>query len=140
EARRDIEDATRIVESLRSKVRSVDLRASYLALERQPFEVYADVLMELHRTKPGEGYDALALEAIERSRARSLLELLAEAGGKIRQGVDPKLLERERSIQQTLSSKVDRKTRLLAGKHTEDEAASLAKEVDALTADYAQIQ
>jgi CHAT domain-containing protein/tetratricopeptide (TPR) repeat protein len=140
EARKDIEDAIRLVESLRNRVGSLDLRASYLALERQPFEVQANVLMDLHRASPGQGYDALALESIERSRARSLLELLAEAGGKIRQGVDPNLLERERSVQRALQSKVDRQTRLLAGKHSNEEAAALAKEVDALTGEYAQIQ
>jgi hypothetical protein len=52
--------------------------------------------MQLHQQNPNEGYDALALHISERSRARSLLELLTEANANIRQGFDPQLLEKNR--------------------------------------------
>lgn len=66
------------------------------------YEFYVDLLMQLHKQQPSQGYDALALQASERARARSLLELLAEANADIRQGVEPKLLAQERNLQQQL--------------------------------------
>ena len=61
--------------------------------------------MRLHRLHPAEGYDRLALETSERSRARGLLDLLAEARVDIREGVDPSLLERERMGEQQINAK-----------------------------------
>ena len=55
-----------------------------------------------------EGFDARALQMSERARARSLLDLFAESGAEIRQGVDPSLLERERQLARTLDAKADR--------------------------------
>lgn len=40
--------------------------------------------MQMHKQRPSEGYDALALEVGERGRARSLIDLLTEAGADIR--------------------------------------------------------
>ena len=44
--------------------------------------------MQLHKQQPSKGYAALALQANEPTRARSLLELLKAANADIRQGVD----------------------------------------------------
>src|SRR5262249_266427 len=73
-------------------------------------------------------------------RARSLLELLAEARAEIRQGVDPESLDRERSLRELISDKAERQIRLLSGRHTEEQAAAVAKEIDDLTTEYEQTQ
>ena len=52
------------------------------------YSFYIDLLMELDDP-------AGALAASEEARARSLLDLLAEARADLRQGVDPRLLARE---------------------------------------------
>lgn len=140
EARQLIEDAIRLVESVRAKVGNPDLRASYFATVRELFEFYTDLLMRLHQRSPGEGFDALALTATERARARSLLDLLAEAHARIRHGVDPVLLDRERSLGLLLGSKVERQARLAASERSEGQAAEAAKEVETLTAEYEQLE
>src|SRR5205085_5100508 len=89
EARNRIEEALAAVESLRVNIKSQRLRASYFASVRNYHELDIDLLMRLHRQRPSEGFDAAALQASEKGRARSLLELLTEAGAEIRQGVDP---------------------------------------------------
>ena len=76
----------------------------------------------------------------ERSRARSLLETLAEARADIRQGVAPELLERERSLQQQINAKAERLTRLLGGKHTAEQASAAQKELDSFLTGYQQVQ
>src|SRR5262249_7770367 len=82
-----------------------------------------------------EGFDAMALQASEKSRARSLLELLTEGGAGIREGVDPTLLERERGLRQMISDKAES----LGGKRAEVQVTA-AKEIDALMTDYEQIE
>jgi CHAT domain-containing protein len=105
EALAHIERALAIVENLRANVVSQDLRSSYFASVQDYHLLHVDVLMQLHRGQPTRGYAAAALQSAERARARSLLELLVESGADIRQGVDPTLLERERSFQRKLNLK-----------------------------------
>lgn len=135
-ARAHIEAALEIIESIRGKVASQELRASYLASTQDRYEFYIDLLMRLHRQQPSAGYDGASFEAAERSRARSLLEILTEAHADIRQGVALELLERERSTQQQLSVKSERLTRLLSAKHTEAQEKAAKEEVEDLLTDY----
>jgi hypothetical protein len=129
-----------MIESLRTNVVSQELRASYLASRREFFETYIDVLMQMHRQNPATAFDALALAVSERARARSLLELLKEARADIRQGVDSSLLERERSLQQRLNARAAAQVSLLNRKHTPEQAAAIAKEITAITAEYEEVQ
>ncbi|MBD0373109.1 MAG: CHAT domain-containing protein [Pyrinomonadaceae bacterium] len=140
EARKIIEEALAAVESLRINIKSQALRASFFASVRSYQELNIDLLMRLNKQRPSEGFDAAALQASERARARSLLELLTEAGAEIRQGVEASLLERERALRQSISDKADRQTRLLSGKYTPEQAAAAAKEIDALMTEYEQVQ
>ncbi|MGH9845735.1 MAG: tetratricopeptide repeat protein, partial [Blastocatellia bacterium] len=140
EARNCIEAALAAVESLRANVASQQLRASFFASVRKYHEFYLDLLMSLHRQRPSAGFDALALGASEKSRARSLLELLKEARAEIEQGVDPALIERERSLRQLISETAERQGNLLSGKHTADQAAAAAKEINSLTTEFEQVQ
>lgn len=140
EARKRIEEAIAIAEGLRSKVASQRLRASYFASVQQFREVYIDLLMRLHKEDPAAGFDRAAFAASEQGRARSLLELLKEAGTEIRHGVDPSLLERERALGQSIAEKAQKQMGLLSKPHTPEQAATAAKEITALTSDYEQVQ
>jgi CHAT domain-containing protein/Tfp pilus assembly protein PilF len=104
EALNDIESSLKIIENLRTKIASPELRSSYFATVQDYYEFYIDLLMQLHKTNPKSGYDTKALEASERSRARSLLELLLESNANIREGISPELLRQEKSLQQQLDA------------------------------------
>ncbi|MEG4484082.1 CHAT domain-containing tetratricopeptide repeat protein [Microcoleus sp. D2_18a_B4] len=104
EALNDIESSIKIIENLRTKIASPELRSSYFATVQDYYEFYIDLLMQLHKTNPKSGYDTKALEASERSRARSLLELLQESNANIREGIPPNLLQQEKSLQQQLDA------------------------------------
>jgi len=140
EARAQIEAALGIVESLRSKVGSQGLRTSYLASVQNYYELGTNILMRMHHERPSEGFAAAALQTSERARARTLLEQLAEARADIRQGAPAALIERERSLQRVLDAKAMAQTRLLGGKHSPEQAAVMAKEINALTTEYEQVQ
>ncbi|MBD2338724.1 tetratricopeptide repeat protein [Calothrix sp. FACHB-156] len=139
-ARTQIEAAIAILENIRTKVTSQDLRTSYFASIQRYYEFYIDLLMQLHKQQPSQGYDALALQANEHARARTLLELLTEANADIRQGVDPQLLEAERNLQQQLDALEKRRLKLFTGDYTESQAQSFEKETEALLEKYRQLQ
>ena len=103
EARAEIENALGIYSSLRTKVSSPDLRASFHSSRYQDHELYVTLLMDLHRLDPERGLAAQALAASESARARSLVELLAQAGIEVREGVYSELREREDATQRQLS-------------------------------------
>lgn len=134
EACRQMEAALKIIESLRSKGANQQLRASYLSATQEYYDLYIQTLMKLDRIHPTEGHAAVALQASERARARSLLETLLEASIDLRRGVDPAMLERERRVQERINDKAFRRRQLLAAKQNE-QAASLTKEIEALTAE-----
>lgn len=139
EARSQIERAIELAESLRTNVASQDLRASYFASARQFYELHVDVLMQLDKRQPAAGFHIAAFDVSERARARSFLELLKESNTNIRQGVDPTLLERERSLQEALNAKAEYRAQLVSGGKN-DEAQAVAKEIDQLTTESDEVR
>src|SRR6476469_7179980 len=141
EALTNIESSLKIIESLRTKIASPELRTSYFATVQNYYQFYIDLLMQLHKTNPKSGYDTKAFEASERSRARSLLELLQEANADIRQGVSPELLQKERSLQQQLDALEKQRIEVLnRPNHTPAQEAELEKQRQNLLAQYQDIQ
>jgi tetratricopeptide (TPR) repeat protein len=134
-ARTQIESAIRIIESLRTKVASQELRASYFASVRQLYELYIDLLMDLNNKNPGQGFDVLAFEASEQGRARSLLEMLAAARVGVRDKVEPQLLQREQVLREELSEKV-RQLEVETASGVKTEKPELVTEIDELTDRY----
>jgi CHAT domain-containing protein/Flp pilus assembly protein TadD len=88
-----------IIEDLRTKVISPELRQTYFATVQGYYQFYIDLLMKLHQQNPSQGYDKQAFNVSERSRARTLLELLTEANAKIKEGANLQLLAQEKSLQ-----------------------------------------
>ncbi|MBD1815102.1 tetratricopeptide repeat protein [Microcoleus vaginatus DQ-U2] len=141
EALTEIEASLKIIESLRTKIASPELRTSYFATVQNYYHFYIDLLMQLHKTQPKSGFDRKAFEASERSRARSLLELLQEANADIRQSVTPELLQRERSVQQQLDALEKRRVEVLnRPNHTPAQQAELEQQRQTLLAQYQDIQ
>lgn len=126
------ESALAIINNLRTRVTSPDLRASYFASVQDLFKLHIDLLMQLHRREPKAGFDVTALKTYEQARARSLIDMLAEASADIRQGVDPALRARERSLQQMLNAEADRQMRLFGSQHTEESVAAVRRKIEDL--------
>jgi CHAT domain-containing protein/Tfp pilus assembly protein PilF len=129
-----------ILEDLRTKIGSQELRASYFATVQDYYEFYIDLLMQLHQQNPSQGYDALAFHASERARARSLLELLTEANANIRQGVEPKLLEQERTLQQQLNALERRRYELSSSQYTEEQLNEIKQQSQSLLTQLDQLK
>jgi CHAT domain-containing protein/Tfp pilus assembly protein PilF len=139
-ARSRMEDALAIIEDLRTRITSQDLRSTYFASVHSHFETYIAILMRMHRRDPAMGYDALALITSERARARSMLEMLAEAKADIREGVAPFTLERTKLLQHKLRERADKQARLLAERQSTQQVSELRKEIESLLAEYQQLE
>jgi CHAT domain-containing protein/tetratricopeptide (TPR) repeat protein len=139
-ALKNINEAIQSTESLRLKVAGPDFRASYNASIIDIHKYAIELLIELDCKRPYSGFDAEALQASERARARSLLESMAEAHAGINQGVDRHLLENELSLQRKLNAKGQEHMNLLSGKHTQDQVAALSKEIEDLITEYHKVQ
>jgi CHAT domain-containing protein/tetratricopeptide (TPR) repeat protein len=133
EALSDVKQSISSIESLRIQIVSPELRTSYFASVHKNWELYIDLSMRLYRVHREQQFLVSAFEASESARARSLLEMLAEAGAQIREGVDPELLRQERDLQQRLRATVTYQMRVVAGADT-SEADEVAREVRDLTA------
>jgi CHAT domain-containing protein len=130
-ARQEAERGLASIEKVRSNAGGADERASYLSTAHETYELYIEVLMRLHQP-------SAALEASERSRARSMLDMLSESGADIRAGVDPALVAREREISNLLNAKGARLLPLLGG--SDSRAADLQQEIRSLERDYQDVQ
>jgi len=140
EARKDVEESLSLIETVRAQSGSQSLRASYLASREKAYELYVDLLMQLHAKNPSARHDAEALQASERGRARSLLELLNEAPADIEQGVSVDLVKRAREIRQAINAKAQRQIQLTAQNGNKQEIETFGKEIRALEDEYQQVQ
>jgi CHAT domain-containing protein/tetratricopeptide (TPR) repeat protein len=130
-----INSAITIIEKLRTKIGSQDLRASYFASVQDYYQFKINLLMQLHLKSPEEGYDKQALETADRGRARSLIELLAEAGVTLQPTTESApLIPQERQLQQSLRQVEQQRVILLSKDHTPDQVATLDQQSDTLVA------
>jgi CHAT domain-containing protein/Tfp pilus assembly protein PilF len=112
---------------------SNETRAGFRAKQEDYYSEYAELL--LAQKKP-----EAAFQVLERSRARTLLESLAEAHVDIRQGADPAVIEKERLLQAKLTAKTNRKMDLLQGGHTEEQLAVINKELKEVLSEYQDLE
>ena len=139
QAQQHIEFAIELDESIRARVASHDLRASFLATVREVYELYMDVLVLRHKTDSSAGFDAQAFAVSERAHARSLLDSLQETNTNIREGVDPSCWPKSDLLSEALNEKAALEIQALARKDR-SAAENLRREIDALTSDHVAIQ
>jgi CHAT domain-containing protein/tetratricopeptide (TPR) repeat protein len=130
------EAALALTESLRGSLPNHQLRGSMLAWAQAMYDFHIDLLMQMHHREPSPARVAAALEASERSRARSFLELVSEAGTGPGPAADPALGERDRDLEKRLSGAAERQMRALAGPHTAAQAEAISAEIRDVTREH----
>lgn len=132
-------EVLQLSEDLRNSITNQNLRSSYFATLQSYFDFYISLLIAAHRLEPKKGFDALALEISEQTRARSLLESLGESQADIRSGIEPSLLAREKLLRQTINAKETQ--RLNAVRQTDSiKAAEYEKDIGELVKKYRDLQ
>jgi len=135
-----VEKSINLIERLRINAGSPSLRVAYFASLRKHYEFYVDLLMDMNKRKGDADFAAKAFFVSESSRARALLEILAEAQVDLRQGADPKLIQQVDSLEQLLNSTNEYQMRLLSGEHKEEDVEENNKVIRNLTAEYEEKQ
>src|SRR5215213_9504707 len=139
EALKQIEESTTVIESLRIQIVNPDLRASYFASVQKHSALHIDILMRLDRLHPEKHLAQRAFEINDSVRSRALLESITESSAKIRQGIDPVLLEQERILQEQLTA---RAAYYMSSLNAEDrdESNIAERELRELTTAYQEVQ
>ena len=128
------------IEDLRTDVGSPDLRVSYFSGVRENYELGIDILAELDRARPGNGYAAEALLLSEKSRARSLVDLIRESGADLRHGVPKELIDREIELSGLIQKQGQYQRQLKASGKETSEIAELEEQIGQFKAEYQQLQ
>jgi CHAT domain-containing protein/tetratricopeptide (TPR) repeat protein len=131
--RKHVDEASSFFErglsALESQVRHLgggeELRSNFRTRYATYYSDYLDLLVR--QAKPEQ-----AFQVLERSRAQTLLEVLAGAHIDIRNGVAPALLQQERSLAAALREKQGRRLQLLTGADSPPQVAVLDREIEDL--------
>jgi CHAT domain-containing protein len=136
-----IERSLKKIEDLRAGLRTPDWRAAYISHVQQYYELCIRILMDLDRARPGNGFAWRALLVSEKSRARSLLDLVRESQSRSRTGATGDLLRREREVSGMLRSLTeDQLTLSSRGQKDSTEAKRVSNRIVELSTQYQEIQ
>jgi CHAT domain-containing protein/Tfp pilus assembly protein PilF len=140
-AKTNIEASINIIENLRTLLINPNFRTSYSASVHANYEFYIDLLVQLHKQFPSDGFNAKALEVSEHARNRTLVEQLNESPANIYKGIPADLVTMERSLRSSLNVKAERQSRLLdSPNHNEQEVETIKREIDELVIQYQNLQ
>lgn len=138
EARKQIELAFPIIESLRTKIANQHLRTSYFASAQKFYELYIDVLMRQFKVTRDRSLEALALEFSERSRTRSMLDVLIELRAGIISGANPADLKKEAIVQRELTALSQRQ--MLNSLQPPKQKADIQRQLNNLLTEYRALE
>lgn len=128
-----------VTENIRRVSTSRDLTAAFSATVYERYQKYIECFMQQHRREPERGLAVRAFEISELARARSLAELLHATQTNLVPGLDPQLVEREKSLRQLLRVKEDYKVELLGRAYRPEELRALETELERLETEYKQV-
>ena len=123
------EEGLNKIENLRRPTAGFDLQSVYFAGKQDFYTFYIDLLIDFHQVNPGEKYQEIALVANERSRSRSLMDMLSDSGVDLRSGRSSGLLEQEAELEREIESAYLRREVLLSSRDTTPEVGTLNDEL-----------
>ncbi len=122
-----------LIEEIRGEIVSSRSRYAYFSTVQNYYELYTELLVSRYeKTKRREDL-AHSIEISERSRSRSLIELLQEAKVDFRQGVDAKLFAEQKNLQKQLNDKYSRRETLLSNKARPEQITNINAEINDLS-------
>jgi CHAT domain-containing protein len=135
-----VQRSLKIIEDLRANVASPEFRVSYFSGVQKHYELCMQVLMELERTRPVQGFAVEAFLVSERGRARLLLDLVTESRANLRAGAANDLLERERKLRGLLRLQAQYRMDLSVNKRDTAEVAEVDNQMVQLRAEYQEVR
>ena len=129
-----------IIEDLRVNVASPEFRTSYFSGVRQHYELCIEILMQLDRVHPGQGFISEALLVSEKSRARLLQDLVRESRASIREGAAKDLLDRERELKGLIRTQAQYRLELSSNSRDSTELTEVENQLGQLKAEYGEVE
>lgn len=129
EAVRSNTSALEIIESLRTKIANIRLRTSYFATQQAYYELNIALNLNLYQRDGSQKYLEAALEASEKSRARSLMDSLDEVRSDLRQGVSEELLKAKQELERRLNAAEGTQISLMNRTHSEEQRSAIEETV-----------
>jgi CHAT domain-containing protein len=136
----NIKESIDLTENLYSDVSNANLKRAYLSTVFDRYELYINLLMKMQRKLPDEHYALRALQAAEKSRARSMLEKLSLSEANFNKDADPETVKRENEIRILLNIKADKLTDLLSQNTVKDEIEKISTEIKELEHELEEIK
>ena len=134
-----IEKSLNLTESVRAEIASPKLRRTFHSQIYARYELYTDLLMQMHSQFPAENYDVRALQASERGRARTLIETLRQSGVEPTANVAPELQKSEKELRSKLNLKANALTDALSNSADKATIDKIEREIEEVSAQYEQI-
>lgn len=129
----NVSKGLQIVETIRGELIGSELRYAYFSTVQQYYEMYIDLLISQFEKTKDRSHISKALELSERSRSRSLIELLQQANVNFKQGIDTDLLAKFNTSQSLLNDKYNARQRLLSESPTAEQVAKIKDEIKSLS-------
>jgi tetratricopeptide (TPR) repeat protein len=135
-----IEKSLTEIEELRASVESPAFRASYFSGVQRNLKFCIEILMQLERLRPGEGFLTKAFLVSENSRARLLRELVIESQAVKRAGGSSELLQRERELRGRYRAQAQYQLELLSEGENSSEIKDLDRELAQIKIEFQEVE
>ncbi len=140
DALKSVQKAVEITELLYSDIFNSKLKSTYLSNVFDRYELYINVLMKTHGQNPEGNYAVRALQAAEKSRARSMLENLSLSEADFIKDADVETVRREKEIRFLLNAQADHLTDLLNQNAEKSETDKISKDINELQSELEEIK
>ena len=135
-----IQQSLRNIEELRSSVRSPEFRATYFSGVQKDYELGIEILTQLDKQRPGQGFGTRAFLMSEKNRSRVLLDLVNESRANIREGAAKELLDRERTLRGMIQLQAQYRMNLRLDGKDPHEIAEVENQLAQLKGDYQAVE
>jgi len=139
-AMEDITKSIAVTESLYFQVRYSSLRSRYLSNSFDRYDLLVGLLMRQHAESPNGDFAFKALQAVERSRARSMFENILLSEADFTRDAAPEILSREKEIRVLLNARADKLTDLLSQHASGTEIEEVSAEIHTFEKDLEEIK
>ncbi len=135
-----IQQSLKLIEDLRSSVRSPELRASYFSGVQKHYELGMEILTQLDRLRPGHDFAAQAFLVSEKNRSRLLLDLVNESRANIREGAAKDLLDQERRLGGKIRLQAQYRMELSLSEKNSARVSEVENELNQLRAEFQDVE
>lgn len=140
ESKIHIEEAINMLESLRLRAGQTENRQAMFAQSHFYYDFYVNLLMELHSKNPSSGFDVEALRGAERSRGRTLIDLLSASSPAFTADLSAEEVQLIKDAETKLAQAYKRRRHAFSADRPEQERVAADEELRRSVQDYESLE